>query len=144
MKKMNLVVLGVTVLVALAAVPVFAQTFNVRANIPFDFIAGSTAMPAGEYTFNTLPQPGAGHIQSADLHRDAVVTFEPAPLPVGSDMATVSLIFNRYDKTYFLSEVRDGYAAADCLIPPTKKELMLEKSASLHKPDEEVVVLARR
>ena len=142
--KKNLALLGVTVLVALAAVPVFAQTFTVRANIPFDFIVGSTTMPAGEYRFDTLSHQGAGHIQSVDLHRDVVVTFEPATLPVGSNMAPVSLIFNRYDNTYFLSEVRDGYAAADCLIPPTKKELMLEKSASLHKPDEQVVVLARR
>jgi hypothetical protein len=144
MKKKSLVVLALTVLAALAATSVYAQTFIVRANIPFDFYVGSSAMPAGEYTFDTLLSNGFGRIWSPDSHRSAIVFLQSAMLPLGADKGTVSLTFHRYDKTYFLSEVRDGYVSADCQIPTTHKELTLQKSASLHTPDEEVVVLARR
>jgi hypothetical protein len=144
MKKKSLVVLALTVLVALAAPSVHAQTFTIRASIPFDFYIGSSVMPAGEYTFDTRLGQGIGHIRSADLHQSVAVLIQPATLPVGSAKGSASLIFHRYDKTYFLSEVRDGFASADCLMPATNEELKLEKSASLHMPDEEVVVLAKR
>jgi hypothetical protein len=144
MRKMSLVVMALTVLVALAGTSVYAQTFTVRANIPFDFTIGSKVMPAGDYTFDTRMGHGIGHIRSADLHRNVALLFEPSTLPIGFDRGSASLVFHRYDKTYFLSEVRDGSIAADCVIPVTNKELALEKSASLHAPDEEVLVLARR
>ncbi len=144
MKTKSLVVLALTVLAALAATSVYAQTFIVRANIPFDFYIGSSVMPAGEYTFDTLVGNGFGRIWSPDSHRSAVVFLQSTMLPVGADKGSVSLTFHRYNKTYFLSEVRDGYVSANCLIPTTNKEMTLEKSASLHTPDEKVVVLARR
>jgi hypothetical protein len=144
MKKTNFAVLALTVLVALAATSVYAQTFTVRANIPFDFYIGSSVMPAGEYTFDTILGNGFGRIWSADLHRSVGVLFQPTMLPVGSSKDVASLIFHRYENTYFLSEVRDGYVSADCLVPTTTKELTLKKTASLHTPDEQVVVLAKR
>ena len=143
MKKTSFVVLALAVLVALAVTSVYAQTFTVRANIPFDFYAGSKAMPAGDYTFDTTLGEGIGRIWNMDLHLSASMLIESATLGAGADRSSVSLVFHRYDKTYFLSEVRDGYISTDCLIPVTNKELTLEKSASLHAPDEEVVVLAR-
>ena len=144
MRKKSLVVLALTVLVALAATSVHAQTFTVRANIPFDFYAGSSAMPAGEYTFDTLMGHGIGHIWSADSIRNVTVLFQPSMLPSGFDGGSASLVFHRYDKTYFLSEVRNGVESADCVIPASSSELKIQKSASLRGPDEEVVVLARR
>ncbi len=144
MKKTSFVVLALTVLVALTAISAYAQTFIVRANIPFDFYVGSSVMPAGEYTFDTLMGNGIGRIWSADLHRSMAVLFQPSMLPVGVEKGTVTLTFHRYDKTYFLTEVRNSYVSADCLIPTNSKELTLQKTASLQAPDEEVVVLARR
>src|SRR5512141_1980169 len=144
MKKTSFAVLALTVLVALAATSVYAQTFSVRANIPFDFYVGSKLMPAGEYTFDTILGNGLGRIRSADLRTSMGVLFQPTTLPVGTSKETASLTFHRYDKTYFLSEVRDGYVSADCLIPTTNIESTLRKTASLHAPDEKVVVLAKR
>jgi|WetSurMetagenome_2_1015567.scaffolds.fasta_scaffold892185_1 hypothetical protein len=144
MRKKSLVVLALTVLVALAATSVHAQTFTVRANIPFDFYVGSSAMPAGEYTFDTLMGHGVGHLWSADSIRNVTVLFQSTMLPTGFDGGSASLVFHRYDKTYFLSEVRNGTESADCLFPTSADELRVEKSASLRSPDEEVVVLARR
>ena len=144
MKKTHFAVLALTALMALAAISVYAQTFTVRANIPFDFYIGSSVMPAGEYTFDTMLGNGLGRIWSADLHRSVGLLFQPSMLPVGSSKETASLIFHRYDKAYFLSEVRDGYVSADCLVPTTTKELTLQKTASLRAPDEQVVVLAKR
>lgn len=144
MKKTSFLILALTVLVALAVTSVYAQTFTIRATVPFDFYVGSSVMPAGEYTFDTLLGRGLGRMWSEDLHRSVAVVFQPTMLPVGSDKGSASLIFHRYDKTYFLSEVRDGFVSADCLMPATNKELTLQKSASLHTPDEKVVVLAKR
>ena len=101
-------------------------------------------MPAGEYTFDTLLGDGIGRLVSADRHRSVAVLFQSTMLPTGSGKGSASLTFHRYDKTYFLSEVRDGYVSADCLIPATTKELTLRRCASLHAPDEMVVVLAKR
>jgi hypothetical protein len=144
MRKTSFVVLALTVLVALAVTAVYAQTFTIHANVPFDFMAGSKIMPAGEYTFDTTMGRGVGRLWSESLQRSVAVLFQPTMLPAGSDRTTASLIFHRHDKTYFFSEVRDGYVFADCLVPITNEELKLHKSASLHTPDEEVVVLARR
>jgi hypothetical protein len=144
MKKKSIVILALTVLAALAVTSVYAQTFTIRANVPFDFYIGSSAMPAGEYTFDTLMGQGMGRIWSADLHRSLVVPFRLTMLPAGTGKGSANLVFHRYDKTYFLAEVRDSYVSADCQIPPTNKELTLRKTASLHAPDEEVLVLAKR
>ena len=144
MKKTSLVVLTVTVLVVLAAMSVYAQTFTIRANVPFDFLVGSKVMPAGEYAFDTLLGRGIGRLSSADLQLSVAVLFQPTMLPVGSDKGSASLIFHRYDKTYFLSEVRNGFVSADCLMPASNEELTLVRSASLHAPGEVVAVLAKR
>src|SRR5437660_12355661 len=57
MKKQQLFPL-LAVLVLLAAGSVQAQNGGVKANIPFDFTAGSKTLPAGEYRITAMSDAG--------------------------------------------------------------------------------------
>ncbi len=90
------------VAVLLAAAPVFAQA-DLEANVPFDFYAGNSVLPAGAYT---LDIDNAGLIwidRSDDRHTRAVV----GSMGVGGGQfpRESKLIFHRYGDEYFLSEL---------------------------------------
>jgi len=144
MRKANFAFLAVTILIALVAAPVYAQSFRLTAKIPFDFVVGKTTMPAGDYSIDTMMGQGVAHLYNQESGKSVVALFEPASLPNGVGNGQSSLTFHRYDKTYFLSEVRDGFVSTECLLPITNKELTLEKNAALHMPDEKPIVLAQR
>ena len=54
MKNLRSILFSLTIL--LLATAAQAQTTNVKANIPFDFVVGDHAYPAGEYTVKSLSQ----------------------------------------------------------------------------------------
>ena len=107
----------VTVLAASAA---FAQnSTRLQANVPFDFIAGNQALPAGQYALDQGPAPGIVMIRSADGKSGAFVLTYAAFSAVAHDKP--SLVFHRYGSTYYLSEVwgpgNDGRK-----LPPAARE----------------------
>ena len=51
MKKQRFVLLGLGLLVGMSA---YAQTVNLKADVPFDFIIRGATLPAGEYTIQGL------------------------------------------------------------------------------------------
>ena len=142
MRKANFAFLAATILIALVAAPVYAQSIRLTANIPFDFIVGSTTMPAGEYTIDNMLGRKVAHVYNQESGENVAALFHPATLPRGVGEGQASLIFHRYDNTYFLSKVRDG--STEGLLPITNKERELEKNAALYMPDEKLVVLAQR
>jgi hypothetical protein len=73
-------------------------------NIPFDFVAGNTPMPAGEYSVKTTgPTNTLIVIARNDSAASAFINTNAA---VASEPKTESkLIFNRYGDRYFLSQV---------------------------------------
>jgi hypothetical protein len=85
-----------------AALGASAQTMNLKADIPFDFVVGSRTMPAGMYdvkhTGGVLILHRAGEVRTS-----VVAVAQQASRPAAERPAT--LIFNRYGDDYFLSRV---------------------------------------
>lgn len=77
---------------------------RVIANIPFDFAAGNTKLPAGEYTVKVVEATRMLLVvNTADPHASL---FIPANTAEANQIQTRSkLVFNRYGDRYFLSQV---------------------------------------
>lgn len=103
MKKQlfSLVALGLL----FVTVSAHAQTVNVKANIPFDFVVNQQTMPKGEYTVESLGTPNSGSllIRSADGGaRIFIVGHSCEALDAPS---TSKMVFHRYGERYFLAQV---------------------------------------
>ena len=102
MKNLRSVLSALTVL--LIATAAQAQQTKVIANVPFDFVVGDRAYPAGEYSLISMTGNGA----VIQIHN----TQKAAPNNVLSHACTstipsakTKLVFRRMDDTYFLYQV---------------------------------------
>jgi hypothetical protein len=80
---------------------------NVEANIPFQFYAGSTKFPPGNYVIHVLDNSDLTlmEISSADGKMSAV--FDVRDAEANSAPAKSELIFNKYGDRYFLAKLFD-------------------------------------
>jgi hypothetical protein len=111
---------------AFACTGLHAQTVDLGATIPFDFIAGQAVMPAGDYTI---------HGQSI-LY---LVRRLDAGLPAGAYVTTVGasgteengsprLEFHRYGNEYFLAAIWNAAASGEGrAVPQTVHEKEMAK-----------------
>ena len=102
MKKQLLALLGLGLL--LATVSAYAQTINVKANIPFNFVVDKSTLPAGEYTIQSLSlSEKALAIRSADQDAKAMVLSMSCRSLNPSEQT--KLVFHRYEDRYFLAQI---------------------------------------
>jgi hypothetical protein len=95
-----------------------AQTREMRADIPFNFIVGSQQLQAGSYRL--LPEgESIILIQNRD-HATAVLTLRLCS--TGESATGSSLVFNKYGDRYFLSEIHSTISALNQEIPRSKLE----------------------
>jgi hypothetical protein len=94
--------LAVFILSALVAIPgAMSQAVVLKADIPFAFTVGDTAMPAGEYTISSRLS-GVLQVQNTDKHVTASVTTAPGYHDAGRSN---KLEFARYGDQYFLHRI---------------------------------------
>ena len=93
-------------MLAVSAVSGFAQTNNkVSVKVPFEFVAGTTTFPAGNYNFSQ-DQNGILYISSAQLHKSAMILTNAEPAaPFTNNAPTVKFDKDKEDGVYSLSEV---------------------------------------
>ena len=100
----------------------YAQTADMKANIPFDFLVGANPMPAGDYTIHqsggliSLNRAGGPGIFTLTLH----TSRQSAP-------STGVLEFHKYDDTYFLSSVWTARSTAGHALTTDSKEKELAR-----------------
>lgn len=117
-----------------------AQSFGLlRADIPFEFKAGKTTMPAGEYTVRPLPQPYMVVIAAGDNSAQAALITQSAETISATEQA--KLVFRKYGDQYFLAEIWSVGTRSGHRLPVTGTERELNKRAANY---EVVAVLARR
>lgn len=104
MKTRAMLMLSLMALAVMLSSRVAQAQDRVIANIPFDFAAGSTKLPAGEYTVKVVEATRMLLVQNtADPHASL---FIPANTAEANQIQTGSkLVFNRYGDRYFLSQV---------------------------------------
>lgn len=104
MKKRIAGTLSVLTVLGLLAVPLAAQSHNLKADIPFEFTAGGKVMPAGEYDIVLREDlSGVTRIYAVDAHESAIVLGHG--IGGGAVQEDSRLTFNKYDNQYFLAAV---------------------------------------
>ena len=101
-----------------------------KANIPFDFYAGNTMMPAGTYTI------GFDSLNKVAIIRDDTDRHEMFLLGMASEQGTDTpkLVFDHLGNSYFLRNLEAF--ETDVSFPVPKAEMKLARGGSLN----EVVV----
>jgi hypothetical protein len=130
MKNLRSILLALTVL--LLATAAQAQTTNVKASIPFDFVVGNHAYSAGEYTVKSLSQGSAAiRIDNADESEKGITLSNACGKGQPADGTT--LVFQRLGDNYFLYQVWTEGSSLGREFPMSKAEVQLAKNNS--KPD---------
>ncbi|HVO62317.1 MAG TPA: hypothetical protein VMT53_15380 [Terriglobales bacterium] len=101
MKKQHLFPLLALVLLASGLASAQLDQRAVKANVPFSFMAGKTALPAGDYRVSTLSDVGVLGVQGDS---GSVMVGSHAVQGNAPSRAT-KLIFHRYGDQYFLSQI---------------------------------------
>ena len=103
MKKRMLIMLAGLLLAVGSA---YAQTSRQVADIPFDFMVGNKAFPAGEYTITPLGSDGATlMLQNADAKREQAIM--PHYVLAPETQQESKLVFNQYGNHFYLSQIWD-------------------------------------
>ncbi len=102
MKNLRSILLALTVL--LLATAAQAQTTNVKASIPFDFVVGDHAYTAGEYTVKSMAIDGVAiRIDNADESEKGITLSNPCSS--GQPATGTKLVFQRLGNNYFLYQI---------------------------------------
>jgi hypothetical protein len=144
-KGLTMLTLLVTLaLVATAATANGQNRSTLKTNVPFEFIVGDKALPAGEYSVSSI---GIGHdalaIQATNASDNAVRLVNTTARPAEKSS---TLVFHRYGSTFFLSEVWIGGEGQGQLLK-SRQERAIERELSRVAGNrtskyEEVVILA--
>jgi hypothetical protein len=123
--------------VLLMATAAQAQQTKVRAVVPFNFIAGDTVYPAGEYALDSVLSGPVIKITDADRDTSAMILSHAcenvAPSP------ETKLVFHRIGGNYFLYQVWTAGNTSGREFTRTKAEVRLAQN---HEKPEVLVVAA--
>lgn len=104
------------------AAPVFGQ---VRVTVPFEFYAGDTQFPAGDYVIKRLNEndPSVLTVQPVNGKATAILLVQLQDNKVQAKTSDVS--FNKYGTRYFISAVTvDGYSSGSMVQPSPYENLV--------------------
>jgi hypothetical protein len=125
MKNQNLRSILVLSLLLVAG-SAFAQTINVRSDVPFSFKVSGKSMPAGQYSIKTMTADGATLVlKGSEPHTVALISSNSAQKVDKSD--STKLVFHVYGSEYFLSEIWVEGSNAGHQIPVSSRERELAK-----------------
>lgn len=117
----------------LAAASVQAQTgYRIEVNVPFEFTAGETSLPAGVYTVELI---------SANVLLVHSIAGKKSVLLIARQAEHVGtrkperIIFNRYGDRYFLSQTFLSGADLGSQVNPSRAERHLAREYRLAKSD---------
>ena len=133
MKRQLFVLLGIGLLLATASA--YAQTIQLKANIPFNFVVGKTTLPSGEYTIRSLNMNQVLSIGSSGQNSIMILAnacSSPSP------SAQTKLVFARYGDRYFLSQVWIEGNSLGRQLPKSRSEVRVAENETA----QPVVVLA--
>ena len=123
--------------VLLMATAAQAQQAKVSAVVPFNFIAGDTVYPAGEYSISSLSNSPVVRISNTDRDTSAMMLSHAC---VNAAPSTESkLVFHRIGENYFLYQVWVAGNQSGREFNRTKAEVQLAQN---HEQSEQVIVAA--
>jgi len=136
MKKQLLAFVGVLSLILVAG-SAFAQSEEVRANIPFNFVVNKTTMPAGTYSITrTGITSDALAIRGLSCKAALLVGTMRRSSAKTNDRS--KLVFHRYGDRYFLSQIWVEGSDHMRVLPKTN----LESEVALDLTSKDVILYA--
>ena len=102
MKKQLFVLLSLGLL--LSGASAYAQTVNMKVNVPFSFIVNKATLPSGHYTIQSLGTAGnAISIRTPDNKAKSLILARRCQSLKTSEQT--KLVFHRYGDRYFLAQI---------------------------------------
>jgi len=80
---------------------------DLEVNIPFQFHAGNTKLPAGQYRIHVLDNADLTVMEISSVDGTTSALFEVQQAEANSEPAKSELIFNKYGNRYFLAKLFD-------------------------------------
>lgn len=122
--KHSMLVLALILVSTGAALAQLGSTTRVTAQVPFGFVLGDKAVPAGELTVQSVTRSGALLIQNADANIGllSMARMDETKKPAGS----CALVFHRYNNRYFLSGIKIEGSRITYRLPKSKAEAELQ------------------
>jgi len=143
-------------MITLMAVAMFATTLlvssaqaqnagNIAVTIPFEFAAGGKTLPAGDYYVRRSLE-GARVVMRIENKDGSMSIYLPNHVAQSAEIQPESkLVFTRYGKQLFLSQVWvGGRKTGEELNRTNRERLMQREAASAHLKTESVTIAASR
>jgi hypothetical protein len=144
MKTRVLLMTGLFALTILAASPVVHAQEVMRADIPFNFVAGGRTLPAGEYSVRRFNPMDGSNIMLLTKPKDtsAAAVISTNVVEARTPQSRSKLVFHRYGENYFLSQIwTEGQTRGRALWQsPAEREVAKVAKAETKG---EVIVMAR-
>ena len=118
MKKQLSVLLGMVLLVGMSA---YAQTLNLKADVPFNFIISGATLPAGEYTIQGLGAGSAIAVRGPNPKANTIVLSQRCAS--GNAAKQSKLVFHRYGDRYFLAQLWVAGRDSGRQLPKSPREM---------------------
>ena len=109
---------------------------SLKFEVPFDFVAAGTTLPAGEYRVGPN-QPVSGVVRLINSNGSGSAMCLAQATQSDQPINKPKLVFNRYGDLYFLSEVWSQGNNLGQKLPPSKAEREIARTFS--KPTKEIL-----
>lgn len=137
MKKQLLALVGLGLLLSTASA--YAQSINLKANVPFNFVATAGTLPSGEYALRSVGGINNAIAISGEGQKTSIFLATPCLSRKAMQSAVQGkLVFTRYGDQYFLSEVWMEGSTLGHKLPKTHREVEMAKNEAA----QQVVILA--
>jgi hypothetical protein len=136
MKNLRSILIALTVL--LMASVAQAQTTNVRAKVPFDFVVGDRAYSAGDYGLKSILDSGTA-IRLDNVQESTSAIAMSSTCTAANPSTSTKLVFHRMGNEYFLYQIWQEGNSSGRQFPVSPIERRLAQN---HEKPELVIVAA--
>jgi hypothetical protein len=139
MKKQIFRMTGFLVLAIMAAAQVTRAQQAIIVNVPFEFTAGDTKLPAGEYTVGK-PSSDSPVLLIARTDRSEAILVPSNAAQANEAPSDSKLVFHKYGDRYFLAQVWTAGSAHGRELMKSSAEKEMALSTRNEKPEQVTLV----
>ncbi len=129
-RRHQLLSLFIALLIAVTIYPSKAQAQivdDLEVNIPFQFHAGNTKLPAGQYRIHVLEDSDLTIMEISSADGSTSALFQVQDTEANSTPAKSELIFNKYGNRYFLAKLFEEGSASGSQVTESRYEKKLSQ-----------------